>query len=113
MGPDLTGSGRHDQGYLLENMVDPSAVVNRDWRLSILSLTDGRVLSGVVVEHTERAVVLLTLQERVTIPTEEIDAISQTDRSPMPDGLLDQLDDSQIRDLVGYLQHPTQVPVGN
>jgi putative membrane-bound dehydrogenase-like protein len=113
LGPDLTGSGRHDQGYLLENMVDPSAVVNRDWRLSILSLTDGRVLSGVVVEHTERAVVLLTLQERVTIPTEEIDAISQTDRSPMPDGLLDQLDDSQIRDLVGYLQHPTQVPVGN
>jgi hypothetical protein len=29
----------------------------------------------------------------------------------MPDGLLDQLSDPQIRDLVAYLRHPTQVPL--
>lgn len=110
-GPDLTGAGRHDLGYLLENMVDPSAVVNRDWRLVIVTLGDGRVLSGVTVDHTDRALTLLTPQERLTIPTDEIEHINQTDRSPMPDGLLDQLTEQQIRDLVAYLRHPTQVPL--
>ena len=30
IGPDLTGSGRHDVNYLLENIVDPSAIVGQD-----------------------------------------------------------------------------------
>jgi hypothetical protein len=29
----------------------------------------------------------------------------------MPDGLLDQLSEAQVRDLVAYLRHPTQVPL--
>jgi putative heme-binding domain-containing protein len=111
IGPDLTGSGRHDLGYLLDNIVDPSAVVNRDWRLSILTLSDGRVLSGVVIDRNDRTITLQGIPERVTIPTEEIDEITPTDRSPMPDGLLDQLSGPQIRDLIAYLRHPTQVPL--
>ena len=43
---DLTGSGRADLGYLLENIVDPSAIVPADFRLWSLTLGDGRVLSG-------------------------------------------------------------------
>ena len=111
VGPDLTGAGRHDLGYLLGNMVDPSAVVSRDWRLSILTLADGRVVTGVVVRQDDRTVVVQGLQERETIPREEVEEIVLTDRSPMPDGLLDQLSDPQIRDLVAYLRHPTQVPL--
>jgi putative membrane-bound dehydrogenase-like protein len=111
LAPDLTGSGRHDLGYLLENIVDPSAVVNRDWRLSIVSLSDGRVLTGVVVAQNERSVTLQGLAERQTIPADEIDEIKPTDRSPMPDGLLDQLTEPQIRDLIAYLRHPVQVPL--
>ncbi len=111
LGPDLTGSGRHDLGYLLENIVDPSAVVNRNWRLSIVLLTDGRVLNGVVLDQNDKTLTLQTLQERLTIPVAEVDEISPTDRSPMPNGLLDQLAEQQIRDLIGYLRHPTQVPL--
>ncbi|MFM8634448.1 MAG: cytochrome C, partial [Planctomycetia bacterium] len=109
--PDLTGSGRHDLGYLLGNIVDPSAVVNRDWRLSIVTLSDGRVLSGVVVDRNDRAVTLQGIPDRMTIPADEIDEITLTERSPMPDGLLDQLSESQVRDLIAYLRHPTQVPL--
>lgn len=111
LGPDLTGSGRHDLGYLLENIVDPSAVVNRNWRLSVVLLADGRVLSGVVLDQNDRTVTLQTLQERLTIPADEINEISPTDRSPMPAGLLDQLAEGQICDLIAYLRHPTQVPL--
>jgi len=34
VGPDLTGGGRDNLDYLLENIVDPSAVVTADFRMS-------------------------------------------------------------------------------
>jgi putative membrane-bound dehydrogenase-like protein len=111
LGPDLTGSGRHDLSYLAENLLNPSGVVNRDWRLSILELEDGRVLSGVVAEERDRTVTLITPTERIVLDREEIAMITPTDRSPMPEGLLDQLSDNDVRDLVGYLRHPVQVPL--
>jgi putative heme-binding domain-containing protein len=86
-------------------------VVNRDWRLSTVTLADGRVLSGVVVERNDRVLTLQGVPERVAIPADEIDEIIATDRSPMPDGLLDQLSEAQVRDLVAYLRHPTQGPL--
>jgi len=111
LGPDLTGSGRHDLGYLLENMIDPSAVVNRNWRVSVVTLTDGRVLSGVVMNRDAQTLSLRTPQELISLPVAEIDEVRLTDRSPMPDGLLDQLSKQQLHNLIAYLQHPTQVPL--
>ena len=111
LGPDLTGSGRHDLGYLAENMLNPSGTVNRDWRLSVLEMEDGRVLSGVVADQRERTLTLITPTERLILDRTEIAAITPTDRSPMPDGLLDPLSPDEVRDLVAYLRHPTQVPL--
>ena len=50
LGPDLTGSGRHEINYLIENIVDPSAVVDSAYYLNTLTLKDGRVLSGIMPE---------------------------------------------------------------
>src|SRR5690349_2883964 len=36
VGPDLTGSNRSDLGYILENMVDPNAVIPNDYRTSTI-----------------------------------------------------------------------------
>ena len=38
LGPDLTGSGRSNLDYLLENIVDPNAAVSADYRMHVLSL---------------------------------------------------------------------------
>src|SRR5690606_20814646 len=40
IGPDLTGSNRTNLDYVLENMVAPSAVVGRDYQLTILTTVD-------------------------------------------------------------------------
>ena len=109
LGPDLTGSGRHDLNYLVENIIDPSAVVNRDWRLTILRLLDGRVLSGVVIDENEKTLSVLTQQERTVILLKDIEERILTNQSPMPDGLLDKLSEKQTRNLIAYLRHPTQV----
>lgn len=107
--PDLTGSGRHNLDYLLSNIIDPSSVVNKDFRMSILRLADGRILNGLVTSQDDDRVVLQTAKEKLTFMKSEIDDIKLTTLSPMPEGILQPLKPEQIRDLIAYLMSPTQV----
>jgi putative heme-binding domain-containing protein len=109
IGPDLTGSGRKDLDYLLSNVVDPSAVVNPDYQVTILALADGRVVNGIVLTETERKVTLQTDQTRLTIPRDEIVERKRSSQSLMPDGLLQPFTADQVRDLISYLMADAQV----
>jgi putative heme-binding domain-containing protein len=111
VGPELTGSNRNNLDYLLENMVDPSAVVGKDFRMTVVLLDDGRVINGLVTAQNERTLTIQTQTERQTIDRDTIENLKVTNLSPMPEGLLDNLDDTAIRDLIGYLMHPSQVPL--
>lgn len=110
VGPDLTGGNRTNLDYLLENMVDPGAVVPREYRMSVVTLADGRVLGGLVVTRDDRSLTLVTPTDRQVIPLSDIEQVTVTPQSPMPEGMLDQLPPDAIRDLVGYLMQPAQVP---
>jgi putative heme-binding domain-containing protein len=107
--PDLTGSGRHNLDYVIENIVDPSSVVNKDFRMSVVRMNDGRVLNGLVMSQDAERVVLQTAKEQLTLMRGDIDAIKLTTLSPMPEGILQPLKPEQVRDLVAYLMSPSQV----
>ena len=109
LSPDLTGSNRDNLAYLLENLIDPGAQVPADYRISVVALKSGRVVTGVVVEPTERTLAVQTQTERIRLERAEIEAIQGTQQSLMPDGLLTALTDDQVRDLIGYLMSPRQV----
>ena len=109
VGPDLTGSGRSDLHYVLENIVDPSAVVGAGYRMAVVTVKDGRVLNGIVTRQDVRAVTLREQTQETTIPRDEIETLRWSAVSMMPDGLLQTLSDDQVRNLVAYLMHPTQV----
>ncbi|MBN8601649.1 MAG: c-type cytochrome [Planctomycetes bacterium] len=109
VGPELTGSQRSNLHYLIENIVEPSAQLADTYRLSIIRLDDGRVLMGVVLQKNEQTLSLQTAEEKVTLPVGEIEEMQQTTKSLMPEGLLDQLNEQQIRDLFAYLQATQQV----
>lgn len=111
IGPDLTGGHRTNIDYLLENIVDPGGVVSRDYRMSIVALADGRVLNGLVTARDDRAVTVVTPTDRHVIAAEDVDSVTPTQQSPMPEGMLDLLSAEQIRDLIGYLMQPAQVPL--
>jgi putative membrane-bound dehydrogenase-like protein len=110
VGPDLTGSGRADIGYLLENLVDPSAVVASDYRMTVVELKDGRTLNGLLRDPNPRTVTLVTQSETATLDRSEIVRIETAAQSMMPEGLLESLEPAQRRDLIAYLMHPRQVP---
>ncbi len=111
IGPDLTGSGRADLGYLLENILDPSAVVSVDYQMSILTLKDGRLLTGVVAGENEKTVTLRQLSDETTIPKSEIKTREVSPVSMMPEGLLQAFDEESVKNLIAYLKHPVQVPL--
>lgn len=111
IGPDLTGGGRANLDYLLTNILAPSAVIDRDYRLSVVVTDDGRVINGVVVDQGPQTIQIQTATELLTIPLKEIESRRMTDQSPMPSGLLQPLSKPQIAELIAYLQHPNQVPL--
>lgn len=111
VGPDLTGANRGNIDYLLENIVDPSAVVTADFRLQILVLNDGRIFSGLVTAKTDRTLTLRTATESVTIDREDVEEQRSAPLSLMPDNQLQPMTDEQLRDLFAYLMGRTQVPL--
>jgi putative heme-binding domain-containing protein len=111
LGPDLTGSGRDNLDYLLENIVDPSAVVSADFRMTVLHLQDGRVFNGMIAAKTDRTLTLQTMTEKLTLERSDIAKSEELPMSLMPEGLPDALGEKQMRDLIAYLMHKTQVPL--
>jgi putative heme-binding domain-containing protein len=110
-GPDLTGGGRDNLDYLLENLVDPSGVVSADFKMTVAGLKDGRVLNGIVTEQNSRTLTLKTMNGMVTVEKAEVNELQASNLSLMPEGLLDPLSLEQTRDLVAYLMNPAQVPL--
>lgn len=111
--PELTGSDRHNLNYLLENILDPNAIVPVDYRMSVFKLKDGRVLSGVVPAKTDRSVTIQTLTERLNVELSQIAEQQQLPVSLMPEGLFPALGEEQVKHLVAYLMGYEQVePAG-
>lgn len=109
IGPDLTGANRGNMDYLLENILAPNAIVGKDYQAVTVLTLDGRVVTGLVREQTDAAVVLHDAEKLVTIPRSEIDTVSETFRSVMPEGLLKPFSEEEIGDLFAYLQATSQV----
>ncbi len=108
VGPDLTGANRTDLEYLLSNIVDPNAVVGRDYLATLVWTHDGRLISGVERGSNDSAVVLVTENETVHVARDDIEQMRVSELSTMPEGLLETLKPNEVRDLVAYLQSPKQ-----
>lgn len=111
VGPDLTGSNRADLDYLLSNVIDPSAVLGNDYVASVFETSKGRVITGLIKEKNKESIKVITLNETLIIPRNEIEEIYSSKKSMMPEDLLTQHSEREIRALVAYLASPGQVPM--
>lgn len=110
IGPDLTGSQRTNPEYLLTKLLDPSAVVARDYQMTILTLKNGRILSGLIKEENDKTLTLQTQNEAVRLDKSDIEERQRSQQSMMPDGLLAPLSPAEVRDLIAYVSGAGQVP---
>jgi quinoprotein glucose dehydrogenase len=106
VGPPLNGIAAQpgkDRRYLLESVVLPSAQIAKGYETAVVTLADGRVVSGVVKEDTKRQLRLVTPENReLVIPADEIEG-RRTGPSAMPDDLHPKLTRRELRDLVEFL----------
>ena len=111
VGPDLTGSNRADLDYLLSNVLDPSALIGKDYQAHVIATNDGRVLTGIIRAEDKDSITMATANETITFPKNEIDQRRTSEQSMMPEDLWKPLSQFEIRSLVTYLASPAQVPL--
>jgi putative heme-binding domain-containing protein len=111
IGPDLTGSQRANPEYVLTKVLDPNAVVPHDYQVTFVTTTSGRVIAGIVKAETDKLLTLQTQNEVVRLPKSDVEERRRSSLSMMPEGLLTQLKDAEVRDLLAYLAGPGQVPL--
>ena len=111
VGPDITGSNRSDLDYILQNVIDPNAVIPNDYRTSNIETKDDRSITGIVTKQDDNSVTVVTANETLVIPRNELKSVAQTELSMMPEGLLQAISEGEARELLGYLRSPAQVPL--
>ena len=109
IGPDLTGANRSDVNYLLTNVVDPSALIPKEYRTSTVVTDGGRVLTGIITAEDDRSITLRSTTETIVLPKEEIEDSMTNDISMMPENQLQAFSQAEIASLFAYLQGKSQV----
>jgi putative heme-binding domain-containing protein len=111
VGPDITGANRSDLDYLLQNILFPNAVIPNEYRQSLVETKDGRVISGIVKGQEGGTLLIQTANEMVRVALSDVAKREQAENSMMPEGLIAQLEEQAVRDLLYYLGRPGQVPL--
>ncbi|MCC6288207.1 MAG: PmoA family protein [Chitinophagaceae bacterium] len=104
IGPDLTGSNRSNVDYLLANILDPSGEIQDAYKMLVVTTRDGRTFSGNLVSENDRQITMRVVgQDDVVLNKSSIQSREVMNTSMMPQGLLNNLSDQEIADLLGYL----------
>jgi putative heme-binding domain-containing protein len=112
IGPDLTAYKRDDVRHMLLNVVNPSAEIREGFENLLAVLADGRIVQGFLVEQDPQVLVLRNTDgQTISIARDEIDELVPQKKSLMPENLLKDLTDDQIRSLFAYLR--TTQPLNN
>jgi len=107
--PDLTRIMRQlNEERLLESIVTPSKEISPEFSAWFLTKSDGRILTGLFTgarEPAEGKFIFVDQQGKVhLIGSDEIEEVSVSKKSLMPDKLLDTLTDQDVRDLFSFLR---------
>lgn len=105
VGPNLTSYNRTDLSRMLLSVVLPSAEIREGYENYVAILDDGRVVSGVLVQRDPSFVTIRAADgQLVTVERNTVESLQVQPQSLMPTGLLDKLDDEQLRNLFAYLR---------
>lgn len=111
IGPDLTSVDRLNRDFMVTSTVDPSAIIRPEYTAFTVAMKDGRTLTGLIVEASPQAVTLVDAKnERTILGRDRIEALEASPVSLMPEKVLDELNDQQLRDLFAYIRGGSPKP---
>lgn len=111
-GPDLTGvSRRFAHRDILQSIISPSLVVAENYHSDRIQTTDGRILTGRILQSGDfRSPTLRIVTDPLhpdlftEITKRDIESHTTIPTSPMPAGLLDTLSKQEIADLLAFIE---------
>lgn len=101
--PKLAGSGAKGVEYLVENILNPNAVIGRDYLARVIVTKEGRVITGLVEKESDTSLTIRTLNSSETVAKAEIEETTISQNSFMPEGLLKTLNDREKIELLKHL----------
>lgn len=115
VGPDLSTIGsKYGRDELLRSILNPSAAIGYNYVTTVISIRDGQVLTGLMVEDTPEKVVLKSADgRRLSVPTRDVEERAVSEVSLMPEGLAQALTEQELVDLLAFLEglkRPVSIP---
>jgi putative membrane-bound dehydrogenase-like protein len=111
VGPDLTSSSFRVPDVLLVHVLDPNRDVPPKYENYICIDNDGRVTTGILTSQTATSVTLMHQENQSsTILRTNIDSLTSTGKSLMPEGFERNISKEEMADLIAFLQS-SQGPV--
>ena len=107
-GPDLTNvKGRFSAKELAIAMVEPSREISDQYEFSLFLKHDGSTVVGKALDERDEILVIATnpfdFGETMGLSRADIKEIKPSPVSPMPGALINQLNEQELKDLLGYL----------
>ncbi|HYV37203.1 MAG TPA: family 16 glycoside hydrolase [Gemmataceae bacterium] len=107
VGPSLAAKGASFGPVdVLVSIIEPSKIIADAYRQKIVEMDDGRVITGMISETCEETEItpdMLSPEKKIIVKTEKIVNMTDSPVSPMPAGLIDNLNRDQILDLIAYV----------
>ena len=108
VGPDLTKlPPEYSKVDVLDHILNPSKKIDKKYQSNVISLTSGKVLTGLIVEETGDSLRLIdnpSAPEKITVVLKsDIEERTPSEVSIMPKGVLNKLTREEIFDLLAYV----------
>jgi putative heme-binding domain-containing protein len=104
VGPNLSSVQRRTPDEILLHVLDPNREVSPEFLEYAVSLTDGRILTGLIASESAGSLTLRRAEgAEETVLRSQIEAISGTGKSLMPEGLEAKISPREMADLIAFL----------
>lgn len=104
IGPELTGYERDNLDFMLPAVVDPNLGIREEYIVFNVTTKDDQAITGFLEENTPQ---FITVKDptgnKIRLAREQVKSLDASHTSLMPEGLVDALDEKQLRDLFAYL----------
>ncbi|MCI0362162.1 MAG: c-type cytochrome [Planctomycetaceae bacterium] len=107
VGPNLATIQHRSPQEILIHVLDPNREVSPNFLDYSVRLADGRVLTGLIAAETDAGLTLRRAENREdTVLRSEIEEITSSGKSLMPEGLEQKISQQEMADLIEYLRVP-------
>jgi putative heme-binding domain-containing protein len=104
IGPDLSGVAAHTKEHLLVDILDPSRSVEGNFRVYVVETKAGKTFNGLLASETKTTIELIdTEAKKHVIERDDIDTLTASKKSLMPDGFEKTLKADELIDLLEFL----------